>query len=485
MGGYSVPMLLQRCVSILLLPVYTHFLRPKDYGVLDLLDLFGNVVAALVGLRLGQGLFYFYFHADGKEDRSRFVTSALMGSISVACLTATATFFAAPALSGLVLGDVSYAALFRIFAIGFSASLPVEFGFCYLRVADRPRAFTAIAILRLIASLCLNIIFLTVFHLGAASILWSSVIVNLSLAALMAGIILKNNPLRVGRRHFIELIRYTVPLGVSSLGELGLHFGDRLFLRPNVSLSLLGIYGLAYKIGMLVSFASSPFFIYWNAQMVGIVKSGNGERLYRQTATYLFLGLGYIALLVIVFAHPALTIAAAPDYRPAAELIPWIALAYVVRGMGSYFLNTFLLVKRSSEFARITWIGTATCMAFYAVLIPHFKLWGAVTATMVGFSTILVVALWRSERARPFHYEYGRLLKIALALTIVVVLFEILRPQTLWLQIAAGSAAAMAFPVILVLLGFPNDQEQRVLTKAWNMLIARGRSAVTAGQCSS
>ena len=478
MGGYSVPVLLQRCMSILLLPVYTHFLRPKDYGILDLLDLFGNIVAALVGLRLGQGLFYFYFHANDRDDRSRFVVSALMGSITIGVLTAMATFLAAPALSGVVLGDSSYAGLFRIFVVGFSASLPLEFGFCYLRVAERPKAFTVLATLRLVAALCLNIVFLAIFHLGAASMLWSNVLVNLALTVLMAGIIFSDHGLRVGRRHFIELIRYSAPLGISSLGELGLHFGDRIFLRPNVSLSLLGIYGLAYKMGMLVAVASGPlFFTYWNAQMVAIVKAPNGEWIYRRTATYLFLGLGYCALLVTVFAHAVLRVAVAPDYWPAARLIPWIALAYVIRGMGSYFLNTFLLVKRSAEFARITWIGTATCLGLYALLIPHFKLWGAVTATLIGFSMTFVVGLWRSERQRPFHYEYRRWIKIVIAAAIVLVPFELLYPQTLWLEIAAGTAAAVGFPLVVVLLGVLDEHEWETLKRAWSMVANRMRTS--------
>jgi O-antigen/teichoic acid export membrane protein len=158
---------------------------------------------------------------------------------------------------------------------------------------------------------------------------------------------------------------------------------------------------------------------------------------------------------------------------PAAVLIPWIALAYVIRGVGSYLLNTFLLEKRSAEFARVTWIGTISCMAGYALLIPHFKLWGAVTATLIGFSIIFVVALWRTERLRSFHYEYGRWLKIVLAAAIVLVPFELLRPRSVWLQIASATAAAVLFPLILVVLGFPNEQERRIVKRSWTTLAAR------------
>jgi O-antigen/teichoic acid export membrane protein len=123
--------------------------------------------------------------------------------------------------------------------------------------------------------------------------------------------------------------------------------------------------------------------------------------------------------------------------------------------------------------ARITWIGTIACLGGYALLIPRYKLWGAVTATAIGFSTIFVVALWKSEKLRPFRYEYTRWLKIALAEAVVIGAFEILRPTGFWLQMAAGIAAAVIFPLILILLRFPDEQERQLVKSNWAVLMAR------------
>ena len=70
-------------------------------------------------------------------------------------------------------------------------------------------------------------------------------------------------------------LRY--PPGCRRAGEFVLHFGDRVFLRGAVSLADLGLYGLAYKLGMVVLYLSTPFFTYWNAQMVGIVRRPAGS----------------------------------------------------------------------------------------------------------------------------------------------------------------------------------------------------------------
>ena len=62
-GKYSIAMLARRAAGILMLPIYTRLLTPADYGVLELLDLTTSMLSILVGMRIGQALFYFYAKA--------------------------------------------------------------------------------------------------------------------------------------------------------------------------------------------------------------------------------------------------------------------------------------------------------------------------------------------------------------------------------------------------------------------------------------
>jgi O-antigen/teichoic acid export membrane protein len=475
MGGYSIAMLLQRLISFILLPLYTHFLRPADYAVLELMDMVGNVTSLLLGVRLGQAVFYYYFHAESEKARGGYVSTAFTGAVLLGILPFLCFSPFARPLSSLIFGDPRYGHLLRVFLIGLAGSFPVEIGFCYLRVLDRARAFTIISTARIAAALVLNIIFLAVFHLGVAAILWSTVAVNAGMSVCMAVMIFSQVRLSFTRKQMIEMFRYSLPLGLSGLGEFVLHFGDRIFLRPNVSLSILGLYSVAYKTGMIVAYASGPFYTYWNAQMVGIVRSPAGERLYTRTATYVFLGLSCVGLLLTVFTRPMLAVIAAPDYAPAAQFIPWIALAYVIRGIGSYFLNTFLLEKRPREVAKITWMAAGVCLGGYALLVPRYKVWGAVIATLLGFSVALVVALWKSQQARPFPYEYGRWIKIIFAGVAAVILNALLHPPTFWTQVAVASGATALFLLVLIASGFLDAGERQSLAQILRFLRLRPR----------
>ncbi|MCL6432168.1 MAG: hypothetical protein K6V36_15135, partial [Anaerolineae bacterium] len=67
-GLYGISLLLTRTASFLLFPVYTRFLSPADYGVLELLDLTLYAFGTLLGMRIGDALLYRWAACSSDED---------------------------------------------------------------------------------------------------------------------------------------------------------------------------------------------------------------------------------------------------------------------------------------------------------------------------------------------------------------------------------------------------------------------------------
>ena len=65
---YSLGNFMQRIVSLLLLPVYTRFLTPHDYGVKELVALSTDVIGILLATAISGAIYRFYFeYKDVKE----------------------------------------------------------------------------------------------------------------------------------------------------------------------------------------------------------------------------------------------------------------------------------------------------------------------------------------------------------------------------------------------------------------------------------
>ncbi len=462
-GVYSIAVLIGKMASFFLLPVYTHFLTPADYGVVELMELTLFVFSTLIGMRLGDGLMYYYARANTPEDRAQVVASSIAGAVLLGCVGAVIGYLIAPSASKLVFSNDQYVFFFRLMFFSFSLSLPVEVVFCYIRAVDRPMAYLTGSVTQLVLAATLNIFTLAVLHWGIRGVLWSKLIVAAIMLVGMLAYAISKIRFVSSMRVVYSLLKYSAPLGLGGFGFLIIHYGDRYFLQHFVSLSEIGIYSLAYKLGMLVSYCLMPFEIYWSAQKFRLVRGAEGEKLFVRVFTYEVLALGFVVVALTLFADPVIHFMAAPAFAPAAQYVPWIALAYWIRTIGSYFRNVFMLEAKTRLDAIIVWLSAAACLAGYTLLIPRYHLWGAVIATGGAFVIMAIASFIIAERVRPYHYEYLRFGQIALAMAAPVVLYRFVRPEAVWLQIVWAAVLLLVFPAILWMTGFLASDEKKLL----------------------
>jgi O-antigen/teichoic acid export membrane protein len=462
-GIYSIAVVASRLVALVMAPVYTRYLTPADYGIMELLDLGLSLAAMLVGIRLGQSLFYYYFHAPTQQLRDRHLSTALISSILLGSAAGLLAFLSSGAASALIFGTPQYSGYARLAAVSLAFSFPSQIGLLCARALNRPVVYVAASLCQMAIALFFNVVLLVFFGLGVKAMLWGQIVSSGMVAVYMCWYVLWPIKTSFDFGILLQQFRYSFPLTLSSLGDFILHFGDRYFLRKAVSLSQIGIYSLAYKIGMLIPLAHLPFALYWGSQVVPIVRGPDGEKIYVRVCTYLTLGLTLVAVLLALFSRPLLAVLVTPAFRSAAVWVPWLVLAYVVRAVGAHIRSVFVVEARTGLEARVTWIGAAVCLAAYAALIPTFQVWGAVFATLLGFVVILFFSVWQAQSVRKFAFEFGRIARITAYGIATGVFFELVRPQRMWLEVLVGVAFAVAFLTTVWVSGLLAESEKRAL----------------------
>ncbi len=480
-GTYSVAMMASRAMGFLLLPVYTRYLTPGDYGVMELLDLTVNLASLLVGGRLGSALFYFYFAAETEEEKEKCISTAFFGAVLLGCACAAISLFGASTLSQIVFGTASYARYFRLVFFGLGFSMPVEMGYCCMRTFGQSGQYVRANLCYLVGTTALNLVLLILFRWGVSAILTSGLVGFAVLAGYTTWYVLSPMmKISIDLGLLWRLIRYAVPLGLSGLAVFFVHYGDRIFLRNRISLDELGVYSLAYKIGMLVSFCHAPFVLHWNSQVCAIVNAPNGEKVYVRTLTCLMAGLSVIVVVLSLFIQPGLRLLVTPGFYGAGVLVPWLATAYLIRSLGAHLQSVFTAEGKPGLEARVNTVGAVACFAAYALLIPQFKLWGAVAATMVGFSFTLGYGFWEAQRLRRFRFDYQKLLRIALFTAIAISAFFLLHPAGLGPQCGLAVLLTAGHALSVLFGGF--DKEERdslihLLRNQWTRYTSRETEA--------
>jgi O-antigen/teichoic acid export membrane protein len=461
-GLYLIALVASRVASILLLPVSTRYLTPGDYGALDLIDQVNIVLSLLLGGGFGLAFSFFYFEDASPESRREVVGTALCGAFLIGFISGAFGFVFARQISIAVFSTDRYANYLRMPFATMPLNFLLEAGFSWLRIEDRVITFVGFTFARILIVSTGTVFLLGHLHLGMLGVLWTTTGSVAILAVVLTLYCVNEAKPRFNGNLLKRILRYSLPLGSSGIAMFFIHFGDRFILPHYRPLSELGLYGLAYKIAMLLSFIYASFHTYWSTQVFEIVRRDDGDMIFSRTFTYVTLVLSFSTLALMVSCRPILGILAAPAFRGAAAIVPLILAAYYMRAVGDYFRCLFLVAKRPAYDAACNWFGAVVCLAGYFLLIPGHGMWGAASATLIAFCVISVISVIGAYKLHRFQIEKARLAKVMTSLAIPTTAYFFFPVVSVAGQIVWGIVLLCSFPLLLLLLRFPTESEKQL-----------------------
>ncbi|RPJ37188.1 MAG: hypothetical protein EHM21_18325, partial [Chloroflexi bacterium] len=340
----------------------------------------------------------------------------------------------------------------------------------WLRVENRPGTWVIGTLLRLGTTILGVVLFVAVFRLRVVGVQYAALAAALVPAAVLGVYCLLKIRASFDARLFLRMTRFAIPLGLSGIAIFIIHFGDRFILRRYVTFADLGLYGLAYKIGMLVSALYASFHTYWSAQVYQVMRRDDATEIFARLFTYMTLAISFCGLSIVVCSKPALKLLVAPAYHEAAPIIPLLVAAYCIRSVGDFVRCLFLVEGRPGYDAISTWIASAVCLAAYFVMIPSFGVWGAAAATAITFLVFTGISIIWTYRIRPYRVEASRLAKVGVALAAVSIPYAALPVTSLPAQIAWATLLITAFPGLLWLMRFPTVGERAAIAGVANFV---------------
>jgi len=473
-SALSLPQVAARILSLALIPVYTRCLSPADFGILELLDLTLYFFTALCGAQLSSAILF--FHAKGRAiDEEEVFNAGLLWGTSIGIVFAALGCLLASRLSAVVFGSQQFTSPLRFYFAAFSTGPLFEAALVILRVKNRIGLFNLAIISRNVFQAGVNVALLWLARLGYMSFVWSSLATSLLFGAIAVVCFYTRYRFVVNRATIFGTARYSMPLGVGAIMMLMVHYGDRFFLQRFVSLSEVGIYSLSYKIGMLAYAVYGPFSIYWSVERFRISSGDLGDHFYTRIFTYLALIMGATLLILSAISGPALFYMVPKEYQRAAPLIPWIALAYVLRALGEHLRGALMVTGQTITDTKISVTGGLLCLACYALLIPRYGASGAVAATLVAFAFMAVPSFVTAQRVKRYRFEAKRLAQIVFSVCLSVGPALALRNSSIGVRTAAAAISILAFPVVVWSIGFFEPSEKAYLSAVWALRPWRSR----------
>ncbi|MCD6519367.1 MAG: oligosaccharide flippase family protein [Anaerolineae bacterium] len=463
-----------KALGFLLLPLYTSFLSPAQYGALAIVNVTSSLLAILLGMGLRTALFKYYFVSEEREFKRIVMSSALFWLLGVGILALCILWPTAPLLAQSLLGDHSRSIYFQLMAVTLVFSGLRTVPFAIFRAEKKSTQYVLFSIASFLLATSLNIYFIVRLHMGVIGILSASLIT--SAVSALAGIIVCRKYLawRFSWHVMKDILKFGLPLVPAGLGSFFLIQSDRYFLKFLSTMSQVGLYSLGLQFGMVINlFFVQPFQLIWLPTAFEMQHRPNAKTFYGGILTYFVLIASWAALGVSLLSKEAIAIMTTPKYHPAHAIVPWISFAYVFYGAYMVVNIGIYLRERTSLAGWLVGASALANMGLNLLLIPRIAGQGAALATFAAYALLFVISLGVNRRIYPVSYEWNRLGKLAIITLLLLIAGKALSTG-LFLSLAIKGLLLLGFWPILYLFKFFKPEElsasKRVIAQLWKRI---------------
>ena len=408
---YGISQALNIAVPICTIPIFTRFISPDEYGVMDMLT-----IVMIVGVGLGNwGLhaaFDRYFFAYSKDAQKQ---KRLLGSLvgfSTLCLLGVCC--GAFALRGYLSARLTGAAgwgllLIMLLASGAFRHLLTFFLLSY-RNEERADQYVKYDLFRLFVTTALALVFVVIFRYGVFGIAMSVFIAN---TAIFLALVMKFGIYRcftIDLAILRECLHFSWPLiGKVFLGVVNVTI-DKYMIGILISMAALGVYGrangIAYVVFALMCSSFNVYFPKWNKILFGT--SSDNKTLGQLFTDHACLT-SLPALFLILFSHEVVRILLPVAYRSSGPLVVVLAFYYSLLAFGQIQGIVINYLKMTKFGMLVHFFRYGLNVVLNLILIPRFGAMGAAFATLtVGIIHMSILAMVLS-RKYAINYERKKL----------------------------------------------------------------------------
>jgi len=373
------------CASLGLLPLFTRYLTPSEYGIIALLDSTVEIFAAFCAAGLGQAAVRFYHGAADDRQRQQVISTAMLMSGAVTVCVLVLLIFVSRPIAFFALKSHEYDNFVLLAISTMLIGLPGGIASAILEASGRLRLIYAIELVKIVFNASLKIYLVVFLQQGISGVLWGNFISVVLFGAGLALWMIFSAGLHFNRSLMGPMVRYGLPFVPTILSSIAMHQSNRFYLGAYTTADQVAYYQLALQLPFaLNALILNSFEGVWSSRVVfTIAKAPDALKQYQRISTYFLFLLSFVLFAVAIAAKVLVKIFAAPSYAPAAIYIPFIAFGLLLYTC-HVFVRTGVILSKDTYLLTINYgLTLGITILLNWLLIPHFGALGAAYATVM------------------------------------------------------------------------------------------------------
>lgn len=383
-----------KLMGFIMLPLYTRWLSPSDYGVVDTINVYTLLLINVIALDVSDAIFVFPSNATTEKITKYYSTGFLfqiLGSLFCAIIFYILSFYPS---------DSTFFQYIWLVYGCLITSLFQKYSQDFCRGINKMSVFSFTGIIQSISIALFSFLLIPQWNI------WGYV-----MAMIIANIItflftffyshsykyLSVKQFRIAELK--EMLHYSIPIIPSSILWWFVTGINRPLLEQYTGVFFIGLLAVANKFTSIMSMTYNLFQQAWMVTVLEEFKKEDFSNYFTQMYRNIIILQTFVCFIIIIFSKTIVQFITTEEYYEAWKFIPLISIG-VIFSNTSNFIGTLFSASRKSIYIFYTAIisgGSAFLLNF--LLIPSFGLWGACIALVLSQ---VIGALTRIQYAKKF-----------------------------------------------------------------------------------
>ncbi|MGQ7318902.1 lipopolysaccharide biosynthesis protein [Streptococcus suis] len=382
---YMLGIVLSKLITFFLLPMYTSYLSPEEFGYYDLILSILNFLVPISYFQIWDGMFRFSFDYKKNEEKYKVISNTYIVFIFGIIIYTLIVFFVNAKY------NLSYFNLVFIYGISFSINYLYSF---IARTFLKNQLFVISGLVNTFLASLLNIVLIVKFNFGVESLFISQ-----SVGFLLQALIIEFNVKSISKIEFAHyniniiksMLQFSIPLCVASVSYWLLTGFTKLNINNQLGSFDNGIYSVANRFASLIALGVSVFQYAWNEIAYSISNDNNRNSRYSVMLDMLFkfiiLG-SSVLLLLIKWVFPIIIDG---SYNGAGFIIPITLFGVAANSIAGFIGTIFSSEKKTTWTFWSTIIASCANILLSLLLTKKYGLIGASLSLSISFIILSVI----------------------------------------------------------------------------------------------
>ena len=409
-----------KLMGFFMLPFYTNWLSPADYGTTDLLIVYANLLLNVVACDMSDAIYIYPVGATKQKVCNYYSTGFIFQFLcSIICM------FVFWGISYLPMKNVFIDNIWFIYGILIS-NIFQKYTQDFCRGINQMSVFSFTGIVQTITTAFLS--FLLIPTQGVYGLVLATIGANIATALFAFFYSNSYKYLSVNdwdKEALTEMLRFSIPLIPTSILWWLISGLNRPLLEDYVGLFALGLMAVAGKLPGIMNLVFNFFQQAWIVTVVEEYKKLDFAIYYNKMFQMIMFVQMLVYFIILISAKLFINLMTAKEFHEAWVYIPLLTISVIFSNASAFLGTIFSAVRQSKYTFYSVVVGGVAAVAFNFLLIPKCGLWGACVAICLSH---LLTALSRVYYSRKFvkftssWYMVKQLLILMLAYVVILIL---------------------------------------------------------------